>query len=113
MVRPFGSSDPRSSAPPRTQSAAPDLPNTPTTPAGTVQAPTPAPTARAQNKGGTAAAAPLRRPTPATPTRQLSALTQRYTSPGGSIVMRRVGNTISLASTTPSAGFTQEVHDNG
>ena len=36
-----------------------------------------------------------------------------YTSPGGSIVVHRSGSTISLGSSTPAAGYTQEVHDNG
>ncbi len=35
------------------------------------------------------------------------------TSPGGSIVVHRSGSTISLGSSTPAAGYTQEVHDNG
>ena len=36
-----------------------------------------------------------------------------YTSAGGSIVVHRSGSTISLGSSTPAAGYTQEVHDNG
>jgi hypothetical protein len=36
-----------------------------------------------------------------------------YSSPGGSIGVHRSGDTISLASSAPAAGFTPEVHDNG
>jgi hypothetical protein len=36
-----------------------------------------------------------------------------YTSPGGSIVVHRSGSTISLGSSAPAAGYTQEVQDNG
>jgi hypothetical protein len=36
-----------------------------------------------------------------------------YASAGGSIVVHRSGSTISLGSSTPAAGYTQEVHDNG
>ena len=36
-----------------------------------------------------------------------------YSSPGGSIVVHRSGSTISLGSSTPAAGYTQEVQDNG
>ena len=36
-----------------------------------------------------------------------------YSSAGGSIVVHRSGSTISLGSSTPAAGYTQEVHDNG
>ncbi len=36
-----------------------------------------------------------------------------YSSPGGSIVVHRAGNTISLASSIAAAGFTREVHDDG
>lgn len=36
-----------------------------------------------------------------------------YSSAGGSIVVHRSGSTISLGSSTPATGYTQEVHDNG
>ncbi len=36
-----------------------------------------------------------------------------YASAGGSIVVHRSGPAISLGSSTPAAGYTQEVHDNG
>ncbi|HEY7107580.1 MAG TPA: hypothetical protein VH986_14355 [Acidimicrobiia bacterium] len=36
-----------------------------------------------------------------------------YSSPGGSIVVRRSGDVISLASSSPASGFTQELHDDG
>ena len=36
-----------------------------------------------------------------------------YASAGGSIVVHRSGSAISLGSSTPAAGYTQEVHDNG
>ena len=36
-----------------------------------------------------------------------------YASAGGSIVVHRSGSAISLGSSTPAAGYTKEVHDNG
>jgi hypothetical protein len=41
------------------------------------------------------------------------AVTQTFTSVGGSIEVTMTGGTISLASSSPAAGFAAEVHDNG
>jgi hypothetical protein len=41
------------------------------------------------------------------------AVTQAFTSVGGSIEVTISGGAISLASSTPAAGFAQDVHDNG
>ena len=68
-----------------------------TTPAGE------APTATTDPGGAENATPPATAPTGDTP----------YSSLGGSIVVHRAGDTISLASSTPAVGFTQEVHDNG
>jgi len=53
-------------------------------------------------------------PTPSNPSTTVPVASDApFSSPGGSIVVRRVGSSISLASSTPAAGFVAQVHDNG
>jgi hypothetical protein len=62
----------------------------------------------------TGAALPGAGPVPETvPTTTPAATPASYSSAGGSIVVNFDGSTVSLASSSPAAGFTAEVHDNG
>jgi hypothetical protein len=105
-----------------TTTAAPPAPGTPTvsTPAGpdnsdpTATSPAggtrPEPAATGTPAGGTT-------PPPTTPAPEPTTVPATsdtpYASAGGSIVVHRSGSAISLGSSTPAAGYTQEVHDNG
>lgn len=73
---------------------------------GTTQSETSVPSAAAPpaTDGGTPTSAPATVPT---------AHTQTYTSTGGSIVVNFDGSVVSLSSSSPAAGFTAAVHDNG
>ncbi len=67
----------------------------------------PEPTGTGAPSGGTA-------PEPVTvPTTTPTTSDTPYTSAGGAIVVHRSGSTISLGSSSPAAGYTAEVHDNG
>ena len=57
--------------------------------------------------------APVPCPRPFPPQRRRHPTQQSYSSAGGSIVVNFDGSTVSLASSSPAAGFTAEVHDNG
>jgi hypothetical protein len=69
-----------------------------------------------QSTGGAPTGSPASGTTPETgpaPTTTPASSDTPYRSAGGSIVVHRSGSTISLGSSTPAAGYTQEVHDNG
>jgi hypothetical protein len=70
----------------------------------------PGPAARTPNVAPSPS--PAAQPAPA-PTTVPPVSDTPFSSPDGSIVVHRSGNTISLASSGPSGGFTQEIHDNG
>jgi hypothetical protein len=91
--------------------APPGAPDAGDTPAdnGTVPTAPSSPVDNGASAGGGAAAAPETTvPTTAPPAGDAT-----YSSPGGSIVVRRSGDVISLASSSPASGFTQELHDDG
>ena len=73
----------------------------------------PEPSGTGAPSGGTAPE-PVPVPTTTTPTTTTPTSTDTpYTSAGGAIVVHRSGSTISLGSSSPAAGYTPEVHDNG
>ena len=114
----------RVNVPPATRS--PSVPTTVTTPDG-AGAPDGPDTNDAADDGGTVPPSPTTTPAGEIPTATTDpggaenptpAATPPtgdapYSSPGGSIVVHRAGDTISLASSTPVAGFAREVHDDG
>jgi len=68
----------------------------------------PAVTSPAEDSGGNSGGA-----SPTTPTPPAASGDHSYTSAGGSVTVTAANGAITLASSAPAAGFTQEVHDNG
>jgi hypothetical protein len=66
-------------------------------------------TSPAEDSGGSSG----RPSSPSTPAPPTASGDHSYTSAGGSVTVTAANGTIALASSTPAAGFTQEVHDNG
>src|SRR5262249_9440790 len=79
---------------------------------GTVPPPAATPAANDASPAAGTVATPDPPAAPGAPPRP-PATDTTYSSPGGSIAVHRSGDTISLASSAPAAGFTPEVHDNG
>jgi hypothetical protein len=103
VTSPTTPSTPQATTPSTPQATTPTTPEvtTPTTPEQEIEHPVPEPGDDNGNAGNGGAVTPV-------PTG-----TQAFTSVGGSIVVSVNGSSISLASSSPAAGFGAEVHDNG